>query len=953
MKYQRSISQYDKLLGHKFIPNINVRINRSLHSYFVKTNNQGFRSEFDYSLRKSSQKQRVLCFGDSFCAGDGVSNEYRITDLVMKQLGIEMYNFGLPGSGNDHHLLIRENLASEYDFDALMLIFHITDIRRNMKSYRIFDSAEVGFGIKVPKPYFTITNDELVLRNIPPNQWTKEEKTSTTDSYHILKETSQRVQPMLYKISDNLGKAVHKKLFEDDLCIQDYCNPSSDGWMLMKVLLERFIVSSKGRPIFLIPIPHSDYAIRCLEPIYLERLGELSSCHQNVHVIDILASLQAYSFKERIKFFIPNDGHFTVKANEIISEKVSTEIGSTMSLIKEHNSESSLTHQSRENDYLLGISCFYHDSAAALLRNGELLAAAQEERFTRIKHDKSFPVNAISYCLEQAGIETNEIRAACYYDNMSLTLERMFQTQLQLGKNGKDLWLSSMPSWIKLKLKLGKLLKEHVGYEGKILQTLHHRSHAASTFYMSPFDEAAILTCDGVGEFTTASIGYGEGNQVKLIKEMHFPHSVGLFYSAFTSFTGFRVNSGEYKMMGLAPYGKPRYEHVIRENIININNDGSIYLNMDYFDFMGGERMFNDKINGILDGPPREVESKIAQRDMDIAKSVQNITEDIILRMANHAKKLTGSKYLTMAGGVALNCVENGKLIKSDLFKDVWIQPAAGDAGGAVGACLDVYHNYLKKPRKKPNGFAPQKGSFWGPEYSNDEIDAFLNTNDYPFYTLSEADRAETIASLLVKGKVIGHFSGRMEFGPRALGSRSIMGDPRSIDMQSTLNLKIKYRESFRPFAPAVLEEKVHEYFELDRPSPYMLLVADVKQERRKKQNDGTNSDLMKRLKQERSDIPAITHVDYSARIQTVNRRDNPRFYDIIKAFEDRTGIAVIVNTSFNVRGEPIVCSPQDAYRCFMRTEMDILVMEDRILYKSEQSKWTESKNWHDEFKLD
>jgi carbamoyltransferase len=821
-----------------------------------------------------------------------------------------------------------------------------------MKSYRIFDSAEVGFGIKVPKPYFNKTNNLLVMKNVPPGRWSKEEKSS--DSYNIFKKTGQRILPILYKISDNLGNNFHKKIFDDDLCIQDYSSSKTEGWMLMKALLESFIASSKGRPIFLIPIPHSDYAIRCLEPIYLERLKQLSSVHQNVRIIDVLSSLEMYSFEERKKFFIPNDGHFSKKANKIISERVSTEIKATMlPNKKEHNSESSVLSQSPVNDYLLGISCFYHDSAAALLCNGELVSAAQEERFTRYKHDKSFPVNSISYCLEQAGIETNDIRAVCYYDNMSLTLERIFQTQLQLGKNGKDLWLSSIPSWIKLKLNLGKLLKEKIGYEGKIFQTLHHRSHAASTFYMSPFDEAAILTCDGVGEFTTASIGYGKGNQVKLIKEMHFPHSVGLFYSAFTSFTGFRVNSGEYKMMGLAPYGKPRYENLIRENIININDDGSIYLNMDYFDFMGGKRMFNDKINGLLDGPPRELESKISQREMDIAKSVQNITEDILLRMANHAKKITGSQYLTMAGGVALNCVANGKLLRSGLFEDIWIQPASGDAGGAVGACLDVYHNYLKKPRKKPDGFAPQKGSFWGPEYSNEEIDAYLNTNDYPFYTLSESDRADTIASLLVKGNVIGHFSGRMEFGPRALGSRSIMGDPRSIEMQSILNLKIKYRESFRPFAPAVIEEKVQEYFELDRPSPYMLLVADVKKERRKKQNEITNSDLMKRLKKERSDIPSITHVDYSARVQTVNKRDNPQFYNIIKAFEDITGIAVVVNTSFNVRGEPIVCTPQDAYRCFMRTEMDVLVLEDRILYKSGQPKWIEEKDWRREFELD
>jgi carbamoyltransferase len=480
-----------------------------------------------------------------------------------------------------------------------------------------------------------------------------------------------------------------------------------------------------------------------------------------------------------------------------------------------------------------------------------------------------------------------------------------------------------------------------------VLHDIHHRSHAASAFYPSPFKQAVILTIDGVGEWATASIGVGKEHQIQILKEMRFPHSLGLLYSAFTQFTGFEVNEGEYKMMGLAPYGEPKYVDTILERLVDLKEDGSVELNLDYFAFLGEPRMTNERFGDLFGGPPRKRESWITQRERDLARSIQVVTEEVMLRMARHAHKLTGEKNLCMAGGVALNCVANGRLLREGPFEHLWIQPAAGDAGGALGAALDAYYNYFCGSRdRSTNGRSLQGGSFWGPNFSDDEIRAFLQTHAYPYRELSASQRAETVASLLEQGKIVGHFSGRMEFGPRSLGSRSILGDARNQDMQANLNLKIKHRESFRPFAPTVLADKVGEYFELDRESPYMLLVAPIKKNRRKPVQCLTdNDDLLSIVRQERSDIPAVTHVDYSARIQTIRSEDHPAYYEVVRMFEQKTGCAVIINTSFNVNGEPIVCTPYDAYRCFMRTEMDALVLGNCLLIKTQQPQWTEPKN--------
>lgn len=602
---------------------------------------------------------------------------------------------------------------------------------------------------------------------------------------------------------------------------------------------------------------------------------------------------------------------------------------------------------------ILGISCFYHDSASCLLRDGRILAAAQEERFTRKKHDPRFPVNAIIYCLKEGAIAVQDLDYVVFYDKPIMTFERLLLSYLSVAPKGLRSWLEAMPIWLGRNLHVPKVIDKEIGYDKEVLFTEHHEAHAASAFYPSPFEEAAILTVDGVGEWATASYGFGRTNQISLLKELHFPDSLGLLYSAFTYFTGFRVNSGEYKLMGLAPYGIPRYKDLILSEIVDLKEDGSIRLNLRYFDFLGGLRMTNRRFAKLFGGPPRKPEAEITQREMDLAASIQVVTEEAVLRMARQIYKETGLEDLCLAGGVALNCVANGRLIRESDFEKIWIQPAAGDAGGAVGAALSVWHNYLGNSRPDPEIANSQWTPYLGPAFSNDTVKTFLEGKKYPFSELGPENRAGTIASMLTEGKIVGYMAGRMEFGPRALGARSILGDARSEEIQKVMNVKIKYRESFRPFAPSVLEEKASNYFEINTSSPYMLLTANVKKERQLPQPLGAGTPMLERLKVKRSDIPAVTHLDYSARLQTVSAEDKPDYYDVICAFDKLTGCPVIVNTSFNVRGEPIICTPEDAYRCFMRTEMDVLVVENCLLLKEDQPPWKEDRDWRETLELD
>lgn len=603
--------------------------------------------------------------------------------------------------------------------------------------------------------------------------------------------------------------------------------------------------------------------------------------------------------------------------------------------------------------HILGISAFYHDSAACLVKDGKVFAAAQEERFTRKKHDPRFPGNAIDYCLKEAGITSKDLNYVVFYDKPFLTFERLLLSYLTVAPKGLRSWLEAIPLWLGKKLHIAKVIQKELGFDKEILFTEHHEAHASSAFYPSPFKEAAILTIDGVGEWATASYGFGKGKEINLLKELHFPDSLGLLYSAFTYFTGFKVNSGEYKLMGLAPYGEPCYKDLILKELIDVKQDGSIRLNLSYFDFLGGLRMTNKRFSQLFSGDPRKPEAPITKREMDIAASIQVITEEIVLNMANHVYKETKLKNLCLAGGVALNCVANGRVLREGPFEKIWIQPAAGDAGGALGAALSVWHRYLNEERKTPEEQDSQRGSYLGPVFSNEEVKIFLKNNQYPYHLLPKKTRAYIIAKQIASGKILGYMAGRMEFGPRALGARSILGDPRSQETQSVMNLKIKYRESFRPFAPSVIKEKVSEYFETNEPSPYMLLVAKVKKERCFSQPSSNELGILERLNFKRSDIPAVTHLDYSARVQTVSQKDKPDYYSIISEFEKLTGYAVLVNSSFNVRGEPIVCTPEDTYKCFMRTKIDVLVMEDCILYKEEQPPWEEAEEWKNDFILD
>ena len=604
---------------------------------------------------------------------------------------------------------------------------------------------------------------------------------------------------------------------------------------------------------------------------------------------------------------------------------------------------------------ILGISAFYHDSAAALIVDGRIVAAAQEERFTRIKHDQNFPALAIDYCIEEAGISPADIDTVAFYEKPMIKFERLLETYLYYAPKGFSSFIKAMPVWIKKKLWIKDIIgKELDGFNGKILFPEHHASHAASAFFPSPFKDAAFLTIDGVGEWTTTSYGVGSGNNLDILADIKFPHSLGLLYSAFTYYTGFKVNSGEYKVMGLAPYGEPVYKDLILEHLIDLKEDGSFKLNMDYFDYPAGLRMTNEKFDKLFGGPARTSESKITEREMNLARSVQEVTEEVVLRIARHIRSETGMTKLCLAGGVALNCVANGKLLREGIFDEIWIQPSAGDAGGALGAALFAWHDYHGKARSV-DGFSDlQFGSYLGPAFSNDDIRTYLTNNDIPFNELSDDELSKYVAAYIADKKVIGWFQGRMEFGPRALGARSIIGDSRSSKMQETMNLKIKYRESFRPFAPSVLAESAPDYFEIDSVSPYMLLVAPVKKERCTLMSDEEERLFgIEKLNIVRSELPAITHVDYSARVQTVHKETNPKYYAVIKVLADDYGCPVVINTSFNVRGEPIVCTPEDAFRCFMRTEMDFLVLENFILTKTEQKPLADDKDWKKEFELD
>ena len=968
----RMLMQYDADIGHRFVPNLRARVPNQVGGYFVVTNSMGFRSDFEFESKKK-ERPRILMFGDSYTAGDNVSNPDRYSDQLAGLLDAEVYNFGISGSGTDQHLLACRKFARDIEADLVVVCVQIDSFHRIQTPGRPSIDRVTGDRIIVPKPYFELVDDQLQLNHVPvPLDRPRLDEDVTAAAGKRDDKLLQKVHD-LYRSVPGLSRIRESSIFEEfgsrlitearrirgHHAYPDIESDQSPGWKLMEAILREFVAEVAPTPVAVVPIPTRDFYQVGIKPVYQSLFGKLDDPSAGIHVGDVSTTLCTLPYQQRMKLSYEVGGHFTPHANGIVAEKMA-EFISDRKLIG-RSSPSPLARQSSvcepkstapKDDYVLGISAFYHNSAAALIRNGEIVAAAEEERFSRVKNDRRFPHQAVNFCLEQAGIDPSDLKAVAFYDDSALTFERIMHGLMAVDReDAEKMWDIIIPDWVQSKLHVADLVRDRLCYDGLVLHGVHHRSHAASCFFPSPLESAAVLTVDGVGEWATAAIGHGQGSRLQMLQEMRFPNSLGLLYSAFTHYTGFKVNSGEYKMMGLAPYGRPIYTQAILDNIVDLKPDGSIDLNMDYFAFLSDTRTTSDRFDELFGGPRRTPDQPITRREMDLARSIQEVTEEAICRMARHALQLTGEKNLCLAGGVALNCVANGKLIEKNVAKRLWIQPAAGDSGCALGVALDVWHTYFDQPRRVESDAegksakSPQGGSYLGPEFGDDEIKAYLDTNGYPYTHVSGDSRNELLAKTLAEGKVVGHFSGRLEFGPRSLGARSILGDARNTDMQVTLNLRIKYRESFRPFAPAVRQERVSDYFELDCESPYMLIVAPVREDRRMPfdlSDLDENEDMLPIVRRPRSDLPAITHVDYSARVQSVRRDYHEAFYDLIEKFEEQTGCGVLVNTSFNVRGEPIVCTPHDAYRCFMRTEMDVLALGDFVLEKADQPAWPE-----------
>lgn len=922
----KTLIRYDENIGHLFVPNLRMRQPYSEKPYYVKTNQQGFRSNANYTKAADDNETRIAFTGDSFTAGEGVANEKRFSDLVSKAFNAQCYNFALSASGVDQQYLIYKSIATEFDHNLLVISPHIINIYRNLLSSRLSVEGQTGKKILVPKPYFTLDGQQLVRHHFPvPIKRT------------VVKEYASGNK--LFEPTDLARKLFHtcvpKRLKEELLKLQfkehrGYEKETDPRWLLMRRLLEGIIEAAGDIPIVLAPLPyHQVYK----NPHYQERFIHLAAQYNNVFFADILEGFKKVANTDDLYF--AKDEHYSEYGHEVIANEI-INVLQQHHILKPAEPVTEKITVPEKHSYILGISAFYHDSACALIRDGEIVAAAQEERFSRVKNDAGFPAKAINYCLEEANINVDDLEAVLYYDTPFKTLERIIASQVSVYPKGSMTWKEMFPKWVQTKMHIPGIIRSQLNFNGNLYMTQHHLSHAASAFYPSPFSESAILTIDGVGEWATATIGMGTGNSIKLLKEMNFPHSVGLLYSAFTYYTGFKINDGEYKLMGLAPYGEPTYVDLIKKEIVRIYEDGSIRMNMDYFGYQEDLSMINEKFELLFGGPARRSDEVISKKTRDIARSIQVVTEEIVIKMARHAKELTGADNLCLAGGVALNCVANGKILQEKIFDRIWIQPAAGDSGGALGAALAWY--YANNPdKKRTTGASLQQSSCFGPSFTDDEIRAHLDSFGYQYTYLAGSARNKTLAACLAEGKIVGHFQGRMEYGARALGARSILGDPRNATAQSSLNLKIKFRESFRPFAPSVMEEHVEDYFNLHHPSPYMLIVAPVNEDRCIKNSSSYNNNLFEIVNEKRSDLPAITHVDYSARVQSVNHTDHPLYYDLINEFKKLTGYGVIINTSFNVNGEPIVCTPRDAVRCFMNTGMDVLILNNFLLLKKDQ----------------
>ena len=943
----RQVIQYDKKLGHKFVPNQTACFKYGNGTYLIETDENGFRNTKNKARRG---KIKIVCLGDSFTAGDGVSNHQRFTDLLEQMYDCEVINLAVSGYGIDQQVLAYEEFGRSIAHDLVLFTPFIEDINRNLLAAREGIDRVTGKIVEIPKPYFVLENGELTLKNQPVPKNRKESKGTILGSGNAAPGTKSPIRILAYKFKKaivNLPQESKRWVRINVLNRTSYPQTedlNSEAWKITTPIINRLKKLANGKQLIIFPLPSMKMVQRGETSKHL--IAAFKSFEDaNTRVFDLYPTLKIAHVPKQETVFLNICWHFSQSGHQLVANQIGQVLRTNYGV---NPIQPKMVKETKVR--VLGISCFYHDSAACIIEDGKVIAAAQEERFTRVKHDKSFPLNAINYCLEACKIDINSLTRIVYYDYETWTIERALHNAFEIGEKREQFWNEAKRSLTK-KLFLPKIIRNRMGYQGIIEKCQHHISHAAGAYYPSPFNDAAILVIDGVGEWACTTIAKGSGNNIEILEQQFYPHSIGLLYSAFTYYTGFKVNSGEYKLMGLAPYGKPVYRDLIIEKIVDVKEDGSIRLDMEYFSFQEGERMVNERFEALFGGPARKEEEKITRREMDLAASIQAVLEEIVIKLANHAKSITGSDYLVMSGGVALNCVANGKLYDLTEFKDFHFQPASGDAGGAMGCALAWYFENNKDIDKT---VAEHESAYLGPEFSADEIIAFIDSKDYPYHKVEASNRAEKIADLLSEKLIIGYFDGRMEFGPRALGARSIIANPLHRDMQSKINLKIKYRESFRPFAPIYMEERTADYFDFDRPSPHMLIVRNVKDELLTKVNTlESEEDMLKIINQVRSEIPAITHVDNSARLQSVNRKQNERFYEILRAFEKITGKGILVNTSFNVRGEPIVCTPEDAYRCFMRTEMDVLVLGDFILYKQEQPKFVETEDWRETFVLD
>lgn len=916
----RQLLEYDEVLGHKYIPEQRACIQYGARQYFVATDALGFRN----CPTRIPGELKIVVLGDSYTDGYGVGNELRFTDRLQEDYDCSVTNLAVSGYGVDQQLLAYERYGGEIEHDLVVFAPYLDDIARTCMRARVGVSRTSNELVLIPKPYFLLEEDGLRL--------SKESIATEHEAAH-----GRLFLPVAGR---------YPAVDQFDVSNDGYSDPNSNEWRVTEALIQRLKASCQGRPLIMLPLPIYTSVLRGDDSAHIQVFQRLVDNQASLH--DVGPRL-VEGVSDGVGLFFESCGHFTPEGHQLVADELAKTLKDRLGLKRRSSQVCKHLSRAKNRVYVMGISCFYHDSAACLIADGEIVAAAQEERFTRVKHDKSFPGQAVNYCLEEGGISSDQLEAVVYYDNESWTIERVLQNAAEIGEFGDEFWLKARKE-LSVKLRLPTIIRQRLGYSGEIYKSQHHLSHAASCFYPSPFEKAAILVVDGVGEWACTSLGRGSGNEIEILKQQFYPHSLGLLYSAFTSFAGFKVNSGEYKLMGLAPFGRPVYEREIRDQLVAIKADGSLRLNMEYFSFQYAQGMTNEKFAALFGGSRRQSESRISQRECDLAASVQRVTEEIVLKMAQHALEISDCRKLTMAGGVALNCVANGRLFDQADFDDIYFQPASGDAGGALGCALAWYYeNHPSASREKTDG----SSAYLGPSFSRFEFQGFLKTTGAVYHAFPDSERAPMIASWLAGEKIVGYFDGRMEFGPRALGARSILASPLNPAMQSKLNLSIKYRESFRPFAAIYKEERTAEYFDFDRRSPHMLIVRDVQRDLWVDQGAERGDDLVERVQKKRSQLPAITHVDHSVRLQSLTRGENERLYDVLDAFEGRTGKAVLINTSFNVRGEPIVCTPQDAYDCFLGTELDVLVLGDFYLLKSEQPEAVKSRSRPREFSLD